>query len=64
MSFWVLSNFKTSREFKRVMFYVSVVLILLKLIYFREDLKIQLLRLAVFGKPQFTIVNEDFTKTA
>jgi hypothetical protein len=36
---------------------------LIKGIY-REDLKIQLSRLAVFGKPQFTIVNEDFTKTA
>jgi hypothetical protein len=32
--------------------------------YYREDLKIQLSRLAVFVKPQFTIVNEDFTKTA
>jgi hypothetical protein len=32
--------------------------------FIREDLKIQLSRLAVFGKPQFTLVNEDFTKTA
>jgi hypothetical protein len=29
-----------------------------------EDLKIQLSRLAVFVKPQFTKVNEDFTKIA
>ena len=30
----------------------------------REDLKIQVSRLAVFVKPQFTIVNEDFKKKA
>jgi hypothetical protein len=32
--------------------------------YKRENLKIQVSRLALFGKPQFTIVNEDFTKIA
>ena len=30
----------------------------------REDLKIQLTRLAVFVKPQFTLVNEYFTKNS
>ena len=29
----------------------------------RDDLIIQLSRLEVFVKPQFTLVNEDFTKT-
>jgi hypothetical protein len=32
--------------------------------YIRGYLKIQFSRLAVFGKPQFTLVNEDFIKTA
>jgi len=32
--------------------------------YIRELLKFKVSRLAVFEKPQFTLVNEDFAKTA
>jgi hypothetical protein len=32
--------------------------------YYKGDLKIQVSRLVIFVKPQFTVVNEDFTEIA
>jgi len=43
---------------------MEIIIIHDKELIMRELIKIQVSRLANFGKPQFTVVNEDFTKFA